>query len=97
MAVLLSMALPGAGHWYLRRRGLATVEFGIGIALFATALWQLVETFLLVARGQAPLLDLLRICVPWALVLGGYSIADGLFTWMVSRRAIVPAVTQDRP
>ena len=60
------------------------------------ALWQLVETFLRVARAQAPLLDLMWVCVPWALILGGYSVLDGLFTWIVSRHVVVPVADEDQ-
>jgi len=95
VAALLSMALPGAGHWYLDRRALAVLEFLAGAILFAAALWRLFVTFLEVAREQAPLLDLVRVCVPWALILGAYSVADGLFTWLVSRRALVPAAGKE--
>jgi hypothetical protein len=91
MAALLSVVLPGWGHFYLRRRVLAGVELAIGLILFGMAMVNLGIVFVRVLREQAPLLDLLRACPVWALVLASYSALDGLFTWAVSRRRVVPA------
>lgn len=89
MAALLSVALPGLGHLYLGRRLLGLLELMAGLGLFLAALVHLTITFARVLAGEAPPLDLLRICLPWGAALVGYSLAVGLFTRIVSRRRVV--------
>jgi hypothetical protein len=84
VAALLSVGLPGAGHIFLGRRVL-------GVALYR--LWL---AFMSVIAGDAPPLSLLRTCLPWALLLAVYSLASGAFTWVVSRRRLVPAARESR-
>ena len=88
VAAALSVALPGAGHFYLRRRGLAATELGIGLLLFSFAMAKLTAVFVRVINEEAAPLDLLRICVPWGIVLASYSLFDGVFTWIVSRHRV---------
>jgi len=82
------VALPGAGHFYLRRRGLAAAELGIGVLLFSFAMSRLAAVFVQVIHETAMPLDLLRTCVPWGIVLASYSLLDGVFTWIVSRHRV---------
>jgi len=89
IAALMSAALPGAGHLYLRRRALALGELAIGLALFFWALASLVRVFLTVIDEGSEPIGILRACVPWALVMTAYCLLDGLFTWLVSRRRVV--------
>ncbi|HZI93598.1 MAG TPA: hypothetical protein VFE84_05115 [Patescibacteria group bacterium] len=88
-AAALSAALPGAGHFYLRRRGLALAELGIGLLLFSCAIARLAVVFVAVIHETATPFDLLRTCVPWGIVLACYSLLDGVFTWVVSRHRVV--------
>ncbi len=94
MAALLSVGLPGAGHIFLRRRVLGSLELLGGLTILGIALYRLGLAFMSVAAGEDPPLSLLRTCLPWALVLGGYSVASGAFTWVVSRRRLVPAARE---
>jgi len=89
VAAALSVALPGAGHFYLRRRGLAATELGIGVLLFSFAMAKLATVFVRVINETAAPFDLLRTCVPWGIVLASYSLLDGVFTWIVSRHKVV--------
>ena len=89
MAAVLSAALPGLGHLTLGRRLLGAIEMLIGLAILGAALAHLGLTFMDVLHGTARPLDLLLVCVPWGFVLVGFSILDGLFTWLVSRRRVV--------
>ena len=91
MAALMSIALPGWGHFYLGRRVLAAFELAGGVLLFAAALVRLGVVFLAVLAERAGPQDLLWACLPWAFVLVCYSVADGVFTLLVSRRRLVPA------
>ena len=97
VAALLSAALPGSGHLYLRRRALGIAEMAAGFTLFVTGLVFLARVFLrVVSEGTSPL-ELLTACLPWVVLLGAFSLLDGLFTWLVSRRRVVLAPPRDGP
>ncbi|MFQ5701017.1 MAG: hypothetical protein ACE5HU_04150 [Acidobacteriota bacterium] len=89
MAAVLSIGLPGLGHLYLKRFLLGACEMLGGLALFAAALVQLGRAYFEVLGGSLPPLDLLRVSLAWAPALVLYSLLDGAFTWLVSRRRSV--------
>jgi hypothetical protein len=89
MAVVLSMGLPGLGHFYLHRRVLGTIEVLIGLGLFAAGIYEVVLAFLDALDQTAPVWDVMRVCLKWAPILIGYSILSGVFTWVVSRHRCV--------
>lgn len=83
------MALPGLGHLYLGRWTLGAIEMALGLALFAAGLARLTGAFVRMLREGTDPFSLLRVCLPWALILACYSVADGLFTLLVSRHRLV--------
>ncbi len=91
LAAILSVGLPGAGHIYLGRRVLGALEMSGGLVLLGLALLRLGAVFMEALEGRTPPVAILRACVPWGLAIGAYSIASGLFTWLMSRRLVVPA------
>ncbi|HEY3175363.1 MAG TPA: hypothetical protein VGK94_06320 [Candidatus Polarisedimenticolia bacterium] len=92
----MSIALPGWGHLYLGRRILGASELAVGLLLFGWALARLGLVFMSVLDERAQTLDLVWTCLFWALVLVGYSVADGAFTLIVSRRRLVPDTSGSR-
>ena len=97
MAALMSIVLPGWGHFYLGRRRLAAVEFALAFTLLAAAITRLTSVFLAVVDERAEIPDIILALIPWVLILAAYSVADGLFTLAISRRRIVrdDLTTQD--
>ena len=91
MAALMSVALPGAGHIFLGRRLLGSLELAGALVILGAALFNLGLIFMQVIRQEALPLDLLRPTLPWGLALVFYSIASGIFTWLFSRGRFVPA------
>ena len=96
VAVLMSLAFPGLGHWYLRRRALAVVEMALGLGMLAAALAHMVMVFLAVVEETRPTMDILRVVLWWTPALVGYSVLSGLFTWLVSRRRVVVNAEKSR-
>ncbi len=98
--MLLSLALPGLGHWYLRRRALAVVEMALGLALLAAAMTTLVMAIYRSADAMQALTDTMRAAIGeiirWSPALIGYPLLDGLFTWTVSRRRVVMNAEKSR-
>lgn len=97
MASLLSMALPGAGHYYLKRPILASLELGGGLILLGRGVLDLLAIFPAVVDGEKSSMALMTACVPWALILAAYSMCSGGFTWLVSRHRLVPAGDDKSP
>ena len=89
MAVFLSIGLPGVGHFYLRRPLLGSIEMFGAVLLLGAALVRLAETFVQVTNDARPLLDLIRVTLDWTPALVLYSLLDGCFTWLISRRHCV--------
>jgi hypothetical protein len=96
-AALMSVVLPGWGHFYQGRRVLAAFELAGALVLFAAACARLGIVFMAAIDERATPLDLLWVCLRWSFVLVCYSVADGAFTLLVSRRLIVEARAQRDP
>ena len=99
MAALMSVVLPGWGHFYLGRRWLAASEFACALILLAAAIMRLIGAFLAVVGERARISHIIEVVIPWLLILAAYSVADGLFTLAASRRRIIrdDSATRLRP
>ena len=103
MAALMSVVLPGWGHFYLGRRWLAGCEFACALVLLAAAITRLIGVFLAVLDERARITDIILALIPWLLILAAYSVADGLLTLLLSRQLIIRednearAVAKSRP
>lgn len=86
----MSVVLPGWGHFYLKRRWLAAAELAGALILLGAGVARIFGVFLAVVDERARIADIILALIPWVLILAGYSVADGLFTLVVSRRRIVP-------
>ncbi len=89
VAALLSVGLPGLGHWYLGRRAAAILEASLGAVLLLASLVHLTVVFLASVEGRGSPFDLIGVVLRWAPVLIGYCLIDGALTWIVSRHRIV--------
>ena len=93
MAALMSVVLPGWGHFYLGRRVLAAFEFACALILLVIGISRLLSVFLAVVDERAQISDIIVTLIPWVLILAAYSVADGLFTLVISRRLIIRAAS----
>lgn len=89
MAALMSVVLPGWGHYYLGRRWLAAAELACALVLLGMAVARLVSVFLAVIDERAQIVDIITTLIPWVLIVTGFSVADGLFTLVVSHRLLI--------
>ena len=89
MAALMSVVLPGWGHFYLGRRWLAAFELAGALVLLFMGIARLFGVFLAVVDERAQIADIVVALIPWLLILAAYSVADGLFTLLVSRRLVI--------
>jgi len=73
----------------MERRVLALMEGILGAALLAAGVIQIGFVFVDAVTAGRPAFDMLAVVMRWAPVLIGYTLADGLFTWCVSRKRVL--------